>query len=371
MAIETPTMDGKPLTTLVASPAARNGARLPAPVNGSASNLSRIHSIPFVSIIIVNYNGKRYLDDCLASLAAQSVPCERWEAILVDNGSTDGSAEYVRRHFPWVRLVARVKNGGFAQGNNEGIRHAQGELIALLNNDTVVDPHWLAELIRGIESDSRIGAVTSKILLKNEVGRINSAGLNLYQDGRGGDRGFRQPDQGQFDEPAEVFGACGASVLLRRAMLDDIGGLDERFFMYYEDLDLAWRARLRGWAIRYTPRSIVYHVHCGTAGEWSPFFLFHVERNRVFVNLKNAPARLALRSLAVFAARAVRKWFRVATLRDRSALDRRQAWMYVPSGLSLLVALPEMLWKRYLIRTLRRKVSDRALASLMSPPPGR
>src|SRR5205814_8694645 len=119
------------------------------------------------------------------------------------------------------------------------------------------------------------------------------------------------------DEPAEVFGACGASVLLRRAMLDDVGFFDERLFMYCEDLDLAWRARSRGWRFRYTPRSVVYHVHCGSSGEWSPFPLYYAERNPVFVNLKNAPLGLALRSLAVFAAKSLRMWYWVLTFQER------------------------------------------------------
>src|SRR5205823_2497072 len=134
-----------------------------------------------------------------------------------------------------------------------------------LNNDTRVDPDWLKALVEALQRDQSLGAVTSKILLKGEPKRIHSAGLCLYRDGRGGDRGFRQADVGQYDEPAEVFGGCGASVLYRRSMLDDVGLLDERFFVYYEDLDLAWRARLRGWKFAYEPKSVVYHVHCGSS----------------------------------------------------------------------------------------------------------
>jgi GT2 family glycosyltransferase len=153
-------------------------------------------------------------------------------------------------------------------------------------------------------------------------------------------------------------------------MLEDVGLFDERFFMYYEDLDLAWRARLRGWKFACAPDSVVHHVHCGTSGEWSAFFLFHVERNRVFVSVKNAPAWLALRSLAVFGARALRKWFRVAALQERTVTDWRQALAYIPSGLSLVARLPEMLYKRMQNRWLRRKISDRAMAHLISPVPG-
>jgi GT2 family glycosyltransferase len=139
--------------------------------------------------------------------------------------------------------------------------------------------------------------------------------------------------------------------------------------MYYEDLDLAWRAHLRGWRYRYTPESVVYHVHCGTAGEWSPFFLYHVERNRVFLSLKNAPLRLALRALGVFGARAARKWWRVFSGRECQVLDRRQAVAYLGAGLSLLANIPGMLWKRLQNRKIRRRAPDRAFAHLITPHP--
>jgi GT2 family glycosyltransferase len=325
---------------------------------------------PFVTIIIVNYNGERFLDKCLAAVHAQTYPSDRREVIVVDNGSRDDSLSCLAK-YPGVRLIAAERNWGFARGNNEAFRQSRGELIALLNNDTVADPRWLEASVEALAGDPTIGGMASKILLRDEPGIINSTGLTLYRDGRGGDRGYREPDRGQFDQTTEVFGGCGASVLLRRALLDDVGFFDERFFMYYEDLDLAWRAHLRGWRFAYAPRSVVHHVHCGTSGEWSPFFLYHVERNRVFVSLKNAPWLLAARSLAVFTARAARKWYRVLALRDRSARDRRQALAYVRAALSLVRHLPAMLWQRLRIRTLQRIAPDRAFAHLIATPPAR
>lgn len=324
---------------------------------------------PVVSVVIVNYNGKHYLDDCLHALETQTYPRDQFEVVLVDNGSQDGSVEHVRQHYPWVRLTALDRNLGFAGGNNEGFRQAHGELIALLNNDTVVDRHWLAELVASLSEDERIGMVTSKILFKHDPTRINNVGLLLYADGHGADRGFRQPDAGQFDEPADVFGACGASLLLRRQLLRDVGDFDERLFMYYEDLDLAWRARIRGWNIRYAPRSVVYHVHCGSSGEWSPFFLYYVERNRVLVNAKNAPPRQAFRVLASFCWRTLRKCFRVLVMKDRTPLDRAHAMAYLRALASLGLELPLALVKRISIRLLRRNVPDTRFAHLVDPPP--
>lgn len=322
---------------------------------------------PFASVIIVSYNGKHFLDDCLSSLANQDYPRDRYEIVVVDNGSTDGTVAYLRDQYPWVRVVRLERNRGFAGGNNVGFEHARGNLLALLNNDTVVDGHWLSALVEALGTDPRIGATTSKILFRDDPTTINNAGLLLYRDGSGADRGFRQPDEGQFDDVVEVFGACGASVLLRREMLEDVGAFDDGFFMYYEDLDLAWRARIRGWKFRYTPRSVVYHVHCGSSVEWSPFFLYYVERNRVLVNWKNAPVRQACRVLASFCWRALRKWYRVASLRDRSARDRGHALAYARAGLSLLRALPGMLCKRIQIRGLRRTTADGSFAHLITP----
>jgi GT2 family glycosyltransferase len=206
-------------------------------------------------------------------------------------------------------------------------------------------------------------------LFRDEPFRINSVGLNLYRDGRGGDRGFRQLDEGQYEKPAEVFAACGASVLLRRAMLDDIGLFDERFFMYCEDLDLAWRAHFRGWRFCYTPRSVVYHVHCGTSGEGSPFFLYYTERNRVFVQWKNAPLGQALRALAVFAAKGLRQWFWLLTGREHGQPGWARASAYLSAGGSLLAGIPDMLRKRWTIRARRRLVPDQAFAHLITPKP--
>jgi GT2 family glycosyltransferase len=320
-------------------------------------------------VIVVNYNGKAFLDDCLTSLRAQTYPRLRYEVLVVDNGSSDGSLAYLASHYPWVRRIAAGRNLGFAGGNNEGFRHARGDLLALLNNDACAESFWLEALVDALQDDPRTGGIAAKILLKKEPGRINSAGLTLYRTGYGGDRGYREPDRGQFDEPAEVFGACGASVLLRRALLEDVGWFDERFFMYYEDLDLAWRARLRGWTFRYTPKAVVHHVHCGSSGMASPFFVLYDERNRVFVHLKNAPALLALRVVASFLRRVARKSFRVVTLQECDAGARSHAGAYLRALGSLLVRLPELLCKRVQIRWVRRRVADRQLAPLLAPRP--
>ncbi len=260
---------------------------------------------PTASIVILNYNGLRYLDPCLESVRAQEV-VGGLDVTVVDNHSTDGSIEHLRRQYPWVRLITCTRNLGFSAANNLAIRAVGGEHVILLNNDTQARPGWLAALVDSAEHEPRAAAVTSKLVFADRPGVIQNAGGVLLTDGSGGDRGSGEVDQGQFDTPEEVFGFCGAAVLLRRDALEDVGTFDETFFAYYEDTDLSWRMRLRGWKILYDPRSVVEHGHSKTNREWSDFFLFHVDRNRLLMVLKDAPAPLVARSFSALGVRAAK-----------------------------------------------------------------
>jgi GT2 family glycosyltransferase len=317
---------------------------------------------PSVSVIIVTFNGKRHLGPCLDSVANQSLPRTALEILVVDNASADGSDEFARAVCPQATVLRLPANLGFAGGCNAGIRATRGEFIALLNDDAVAHPKWLEQMLRAAKASAQIGGVAGKIRFLHEPEVLNSAGLNLSWNGYGEDRGFREPDRGQYDAPAEVFGACGASVLLRRAMLDDIGLLDESLFMYYEDLDLAWRARLRGWRFIYEPTAWVSHIHCATSGERTPFFCFHDERNRVLVNVKNNTAVTAVYALLGFLVHAGRAWRDV--LRGRRGMDHGLA--YVRAAASLARRLPRALTERYRIRHVRRLVGDLEVSRLVT-----
>lgn len=264
-----------------------------------------ILSRPTASIVILNYNGLEFLDPCLEAVRAQEVT-GGLDVTVVDNHSTDGSIEHLRRYYPWVRLITCTRNLGFSVANNLAIRAVAGEHVILLNNDTRVRPGWLAALVDSAERDPQAGAVTSKLVFADRPGVIQNAGGVLLSDGSGGDRGSGEVDEGQFETGEEVFGFCGAAVLLRRDALDDVGTFDETFFAYYEDTDLSWRLRLRGWKILYDPRAVVEHGHSKTNREWSDFFLFHVDRNRLLMILKNAPAPLVARSFSALGLRAAR-----------------------------------------------------------------
>ena len=455
------------------------------------------HEWPFVSVIVLNFNGLVFLERCLFSLEQLDYPRERLEVILVDNASTDGSVAFVRDRFPRAKIVQNESNLGFAAGNNVGIRASKGRYIALLNNDTRVEKDWLTELVKVCEEDPSVGACTSKILLfddrllirlrtdpfkpslvgipqdprelgvlvegasvrgpdgdrrvefvegfypedrvEDRVCRwsageaalsvpvksgdrrlvlqlrlsnprpyplvptpvslsagerrlselmtergarlyevplgwdvlqharpvIQNAGSMILPDGSGRDRGAVvrdsqqtfEPDCGQYDHVEEVFAACGAGALYRRAMLEDVGLLDEYLFMYYEDTDLAWRARLKGWKIMYTPRAMMRHVHCGTSVEWSPFFLFHTYRNRLAMLLKNAPIRLVAREWTKYIASLVLIGLRICGRHlvmvgtSRLTPDFRERCRAMRS---LVLELPDLCKKRRAIQRSRR-----------------
>lgn len=248
-----------------------------------------------ISVVIVNYNRRCFLEKCLASLLAQTYP--KIEIILVDNGSFDGSIDYVRKDFPSVKIIANKKNLGFAKGSNIGIKEARGELIATLNNDTEVTSQWLEELVNAMNSDERVGMCASKMLFMKNPGMINSTGICISRSGVCWDRGIFETDTGQYELMEEVFGPCAGAALYRKTMLSEIGLFDEDFYAYMEDTDLAFRGRLAGWKCLYVPDAIVYHVHGGTGGFESDYTIYYGNRNVTWTPIKDFPPLLLISSL--------------------------------------------------------------------------
>jgi|Deesub1362B_J571_1020462.scaffolds.fasta_scaffold00706_11 GT2 family glycosyltransferase len=248
--------------------------------------------MPTVSVIIVNYNGIHLLKDCLESLREQTY--KDFETILVDNASTDGSLEFVRRVYPGVRIVANSVNKGYGGGNNNGIRIAEGKYIAVLNNDTKVDRDWLKNLVSAVEVDSSIGMCASKILNYHNPDIIDNTGMLMYRDGLARGRGRLERDLGQYDRQEEVFFPSGCAALYRKEMFDDIGLFDEDFFLYLDDVDIGLRGRLAGWRCIYVPEAVVYHRYSATTEPYSPLKAFLVERNRIWIVIKYFPFSLIL-----------------------------------------------------------------------------
>jgi len=212
-----------------------------------------------------------------------------FEIILVDNGSTDGSVDFVRSHYPQVRLILNQHNLGFAAANNQAIQTSVSEYIATLNNDTRADPGWLAALVEAMKAYPNVGMCASKMLLADRPNMIDSAGIAIDRAGIAWDH-----LGGSMDDPGEtslqpVFGPCAGAALYRRTMLDQIGLFDEDFFAYLEDVDLAWRGQSAGWQALFVPRARVYHHHSATGKEGSPFKNRLLGRNKVWLIMKNYP----------------------------------------------------------------------------------
>ena len=244
-----------------------------------------------VSIIVVNWNGERFLKDCLGALSRQSYA--NCEIILVDNGSSDNSVRLARENFPDVKVVKLRENKGFTGGNAAGFEVAQGAFIALVNTDARADETWLQNLIEPMLADRTVGICASKLIFTNSL-ILNSAGDGLTTAGVGFNRGLGG-SAADFNSFELVFGACGAAVLYRRRMLDEIGFLDDDFFLYDEDTDLNFRAQLAGWKCAYVPTAVAHHVGNATARRLSDLHVYYHTRNLEFVWIKNMPFGIMLR----------------------------------------------------------------------------
>ncbi len=243
--------------------------------------------LPSATVVVLNYNGVEHLETCFRSLQRLVYPTERLELMLVDNGSTDGSVEFVRRHFPQVTVVCNDDNYGFSKGNNIGAEKARGEVVAFLNNDMRVDVHWLLELVRPLLDDPHIVATGSKILTRDgkKIDFVGS-GMNFY--GFGYQLGWGREDVESYTQVEPVLFPCGGAMLVRRSEFLVAGGFDEDFFAYYEDLDLGWRLWVLGYKIVVAPRSIAYHVHHGYWGQVaSEKKRVLYERNAMLATIKN------------------------------------------------------------------------------------
>lgn len=267
-----------------------------------------------VSIILLNWNGKRFLPDCLRSIAAQTY--RPWELLIIDNCSTDGSPEWLREHAPEGQLLLNTVNLGYCGGANLGIRRTTGEYVLISNPDVILHPDFLTQLLNVVEQDHAIGIATGK-LLRFDRRTLDSTGQFLRRNLTPLERGYGEPDTGQYETPGYVFSACGAAAFYRRTMLTDIQladgeFFDEAYFAFYEDLDLGWRAQLRGWKAYYVPAAVAYHYRGGGLAaapapkrwfERLPFFpdvslskkpaaiQRHVIKNRYLTLLKNASGR--------------------------------------------------------------------------------
>jgi GT2 family glycosyltransferase len=310
-----------------------------------------------ITVVIVNWNRKELLRASLRSLAAQRNVT--FETIVVDNGSTDGSADLAEKEFG-ATVIRNSENRGFCAANNQGIAAARGEFVALLNNDAEAEPDWLAELQRACDSRPEVGMAASKVLVWEDPRRIDKVGHLIFPDGQNRGRGAGALDEGQFDREEEVLWPDGCAALYRKQMLDEIGGFDEDFFAYGDDAELGLRARIAGWKCVYAPRAVVRHHRGSTLGKDSGRRLELIERNRVLLAVKLFPWSLLWLNPVYFAVRLVAG----AAMAQRGAGDTahfpgiggklRIVRALAAGDWQALLLLPRMLRKRAAIRRMRR-----------------
>lgn len=240
-----------------------------------------------VTFVIINWNGRHLLPDCLNSIREQSF--RDFEIIVVDNGSTDGSRELLREQYPEVNTIELDSNHGFAEPNNLAFKKAQGEFVATINNDLTLQPGWLAPLVRTLQEDASCFAAQGKILRADGSGVVDTCGLGMRPCGAARNLAHNRPED-TVRGRRQVFTVSAGAALYRKSLLQQLGYFDERYFAYYEDLDLGWRARQQGWHTLLVPEAIAYHkVHGTSSNVPGDFLWFLSERNRLRTMVKNLP----------------------------------------------------------------------------------
>jgi hypothetical protein len=307
-----------------------------------------------VTVVIPTWNGRELLDGALSSLEAQRF--RDFAVVVVDNGSTDGTAAWLAEHRPAVEVVALPENRGFAGAVNAGIGRARGEYVALLNNDMEPAPDWLGELVAALDAAPNAGSAASKLRMMREPGVLDGAGDLVTWYGATWRRGHGEPDRGQYDAPGEIAGPCAGAALYRRAALEEVGSFDERFFAYLEDADWALRAQLAGWRCLWVPSAVALHLGGATSRRMGDLETELIARNTLALVLKSFPAaRLAAWAPAILG---YQGWV-------LAQAARRGAWRAVLRGwAAALRGLPATLRAR---REVRRRTRDaRALEAVVT-----
>jgi GT2 family glycosyltransferase len=257
--------------------------------------------IPFVSIIVLNYNHRNYLEKCLSIIEKLNYPKEMYEVILADNCSNDDSVKFIKENFPWVRIIRFEKNYGFCKGNNLAVKFAKGKLVAFLNPDVEVDKGWLLKLVVAINSEPDIACVGGKVFFLDKRAIIQNAGHKMSLIGIPYGIGFGEKDKGQFNKTRYTLSASGCAMLIRKDIFKKVGGFDEDYFMYVEEGDLGLRLWLYGYKVKYVPDALAWHE----LGAWSkrkitPLCIFYYQKNMIATIIKNFEAFNLLKGLILF-----------------------------------------------------------------------
>lgn len=309
---------------------------------------------PLVSIIIVNFNGKKWLKDCLNSLQKQTYT--KFEIILVDNNSTDDSISFIQKNFPKVQLVKLPENIGFAGGNNEGYKKAIGEYILLLNNDTKVEKTFIENFLKAFDKIPNLGIAQSKLILMDKdqldtCGGFWTSTSFLYYFGN-----YKDPKLPMYNKPFPVFSTKGASVLIKRKVIEKIGLFDERFWNYYEETDFCHRVWISGYECWYWPKALCYHAMGGTSLTFkNDYIQFHNFKNKLCSYIKNLSLLELIKIIPLFLilnSGIALLWLFQGKVRHTIALGKSVWWNMVHIQLTL---------KNRRTIQLERKVSDKAI----------
>ena len=310
-----------------------------------------------VSIIIVNWNGEKFLENCLHSIQGQTYT--DFEIIFVDNASTDASLALAKQLLSILDLNGKCieldGNTGFAGGNNEGLKYSSGQHIALLNTDAIADKDWLKNLVEAMELHPEVGICASKLIVDGE-NVIDSAGDGYSTFGHAFKRGEGSLPQG-FSKEEYIFGACAGAALYRRKMIDETRLFDEDFFLIFEDTDLNLRAQLSGWKCLYVPKAVVYHKVGGSLKNISGRAAYYAVRNDKLVKIKNLPLTIVIRKLPCLILGEV-IWF------FYYIINRRFRY-YLKANIDVFKCLPLYIKKRSDVMKLK-KVPDRYINGLLT-----
>jgi len=322
------------------------------------NNLGLSESSPFVSVVIPNYNGERFIERCLGSVLNTNYPS--FEVILVDGASIDGSVKLAKELFgsdPRVKIFQNPKNTGLAEARNQGTRFAKGKFIAFLDNDTEVHPNWLKELIKVLDSDPSIGVAQAKVLASKDQNVIMSAGgfVNYFLVSEC--RGRGELDMGQYDNIYEIFFASGCAMIAREKVLKEIGLFDPDLFLWYEETDLCWRVWLDGYRVVYVPTSKVYHTGGGrTSKVQEPSKVWFIRRNQFMIMMKN----YSLKNLITYGILSVFLYLGETLL---WSVNSNTLWQAIAQTKAIIWNCMnfQTIWKKRLRVQQMRKISDRLL----------
>lgn len=311
-----------------------------------------------VCVIIPNWNGRKLLEVSMDALVKQTF--QEFDVIVVDNGSTDNSVEFLKVNYPHIQIVTLDKNYGFATAINAGVKNTECPYVIFLNNDTEVDKNWVKEIYLCAKNNPEVASVCSKLLNFDDRKKIDGVGIQINEVGQARSIGWEQKDEGQYQKEMFILGATGGGALFKREIFIKVGMFDEHFFMYSEEVDWAFRAQFLGYKSIYCPKAIVYHKHKATSGKRLDKLEYWQFKNMYMTIIKDFPTPILLKNW---------RWLKVILVYFNTILYQLRNGFFWPPlfvTISLLWNLPYLISQRIKIQS-SRKVSDEYIEQFLQP----